>query len=430
MTKYNVLYLMCTELVVDYGIFETQVKSLLKTIVQRHDDCCQMHFFSLVPILRVRKWSAEWVFRKHRCAFQKVKDELRATNIKCSFFPMLATYPFISMGPLGLLIAFPLAVLKVLHYAKKNKIDVLHCRSYHAGFIGYLVNKLGGIPYIFDPRSRWPEERVLIGKWQESSIAYTMWKKIERLVVKNANTVVVVSEPMVSLYSQYARNVEVIFTTAAAGFFKPEILNPADPDKKKYLDSLHLIAESHTLLVVIANTFNKWNDLAHILNRYKQIRDVFRNPILIILTRTPVDVMASTVKESGVPDDEIWIHSFDSDMVAYALSCCQYGLLVRPRSVQSPIVISVKFAEYLASGLPVICDEYIGGAAQVITKYLVGVLLTDDQDQNMEAIIRLVDDRSIVSTRCCEVAQRLFSVQVHADRYAKLYREAITKQEY
>jgi glycosyltransferase involved in cell wall biosynthesis len=90
--------------------------------------------------------------------------------------------------------------------------------------------------------------------------------------------------------------------------------------------------------------------------------------------------------------------------------------------------MSVKFAEYLASGLPVICDEYIGGAAQVITKYSVGALLTNDWDQDLETLLRLAADRSIVSARCCEVAQRLFSVQVHADRYTEMYQEAITKQ--
>jgi len=429
MAKHNVLYLMCTELVVDYGIFETQVKSLLKTIVQRHGDGYQMHFLSLVPILRVRKWYVdEWIFRKHRRAFQKVKDELRTASVNCSFFPLLAAYPFTSMSPLELAVALPLAVLEVLLYVQIHRIDVLHCRSYQAGLIGLLVHKLGGVPYIFDPRSHWPEERVLRGEWQETSLAYAMWKQIERLVVKNAHTVVVVSEPMAPFYSQHARKVEVIFTTASASFFRSEALELTDPVKID-LDSLQLMAESHTLLVVSANRFNKWNDLEHILSRYKQIRNVFQSSILVILTRTPVDVVVSTVRQSGVPDDEIWVRSFDSNLVASALSCCHYGLLVMPRSVISPVVMSVKFAEYLASGLPVICDGYIGGAAQVITKYSVGVLLTDDWDQNSEALIRLAADRS-VSARCCEVAQRLFSVQVHADRYAELYREAITKQGY
>jgi len=429
MTKCNVLYLMCTELVVDYGIFETQVKSLLKTVVHRHGDGCQMHFLSLVPIWRVRKWHVEWIFRKYRCDFQKVKDELRAASVNCSFFPLLAAYPFTSMSPLQLVVALPLAVLKVLRYVQVHKIDVLHCRSYQAGLIGLFMHKLVGIPYIFDPRSRWPEERVLVGRWQETSLAFAMWKQIERLVVKNAYTVVVVSEPMVPFYSQHAPKIEVIFTTASASFSRSETLELTDPVKMA-LDSLRRMANSHTLLVVSANTFNKWNDLEHVLSRYKQIRDVFRNPILVVLTRTPVDVVVSTARESGVPDDEIWVRSFDSDLVASALSCCHYGLLVMPRSVISPLVISVKFAEYLASGLPVICDEYIGGAAQVITEYSVGVLLTDDWDQNLETLICLTASYPTVSARCCEVAQRLFSVKVHADRYAELYWGAITKQEY
>ena len=427
MTKYNVLYLMCTELVVDYGIFETQVKSLLKTIVQRHNDCCQMHFLSLVPIVRVRKWYIEWIFRKHRYAFQKIRDELSAAFVKCSFFPLLVAYPFTTMKPLGLIVALPLAVLKVLFYVQINNINLIHCRGYHAGLIGFLIYKLAGIPYIFDPRSPWPEEQVLVGKWQESSLVYSMWKKIERLLAKNASTVVVVSEPMSNLYSQHARKVDVIFTTASDSSFQSEVLNYTESDKKEGLDSLQMITKSHTLVVVSANTFNKWNDLKHILSRYKKIREVLRNSILVILTRTPVEIIASTIRESGVQEEEILIRSFDSDLVACALSLCHYGLLVRPRSLEAPIVMSVKFAEYLASGLPVICDEYIGGAAQVITRYSIGILLSDNWDQNLEALNRLITDRDVVSVRCYKVAKELFSVYVHADRYVELYREVIKK---
>jgi len=44
--------------------------------------------------------------------------------------------------------ALPFIFLKSLNIVKKEKINILHCQSFLSGFIGYLLFKLTGVPYI------------------------------------------------------------------------------------------------------------------------------------------------------------------------------------------------------------------------------------------------------------------------------------------
>jgi glycosyltransferase involved in cell wall biosynthesis len=116
-----------------------------------------------------------------------------------------------------------------------------------------------------------------------------------------------------------------------------------------------------------------------------------------------------------------------SQDVPLVLRKCDYGLLVRPLSPESRGEISVKIGEYLAAGLPVICDEYIGGAAHVIKHHQVGMLLSSDWIRNKNEFDHLQENYAEISERCRNVAKELFSVNVHAARYAKLYQEAVAR---
>jgi glycosyltransferase involved in cell wall biosynthesis len=418
----KVLYLMCTELIANHGIFETQVKSLLETITQKYGRY-RVHFLSLAPILRFRKWYIEFVFTRYAQAFSAIIADLQEHAIRGQVLPLVAAYPFLSMRPVQLLFALPLALHQVMRYVRQNGIDVVHCRSYPAGFLGLLTHKLTGAPFIFDPRSLWPEEQLLIGAWHRWSPAYVFWKSIETSIVKNASTTVVVSDPMVDFYPQ-ARHTEVIYTTASEQFFHPQETN-FSPVTQAKLSSLRSLSSSRTLLVFSTNRFNRWNDLDHLVKRYKQLRETFESPALVVFTRTPKTEVIAALKAKSVPENEIWIGSFEGVEMAAALRCCHYGLLVRPRSTLSPIIMSVKMAEYLASGLPVFCEAYLGGAAHVINQHHIGVVLTDDWDENRHALQQICASYDETSQRCKRVAEELFSVDVHAERYTQLYQEAL-----
>jgi glycosyltransferase involved in cell wall biosynthesis len=422
--KVRLLYLTCTEIIANYGIFDTQVKSLLKVLAKQYKDSIDVHLFSLMPVFRFPKWRIEIVFRLNKESFQNLRREMAETGIHVSLKPLLSVYPFDTWRLIEMIVALPLAVAMLGSYVLRNRINLVHCRSYHAGLLGLIMMKMLGMPYIFDPRALWIEEQILKGKWSKNARSYRLWKKLEAAIVSNAYACIAVSDPMKEIFLPVARRVEVIYTTVGE-MHLGQFSQATAKQLFKRLDHLEKLRNSHNLFVFNTGTFNVWNSLEHLLSQYKELCRILPQSVLVIITQTPKEFIYRAMTSYGIDLGSTVIVSLTSDFVPIALRQCHYGLLVRPETVQSPIEMSIKFAEYLAAGLPVICDEYIGGAAHVIRQHKVGILLSSNWDKNQEEMDHLQKSYDEVSHRCREVAETLFSVRVHADRYAHLYQEVI-----
>lgn len=414
----RLLYLTCTELVANYGIFDTQVKSLLKALASKNHGALAIHLYSLVPILRFTKKSIiEIVFQRYKESFRALRQEMSAAEIYANVRPLLSAYPFDTWRLLEMAIALPLAAVMLLLYVRRHHIDLLHCRSYHAGLLGLIMRKMAGVPYIFDPRSLWIEEQLLSGKWSRTSWTCRAWKRLETAIARHAAACVVVSDPMQESFASVAKRVEVIYTTAGEMHF-------ADFGTPPEAHALERLKNSHNLFVFNAGNFNRWNNLDHLLSRYKELCRIVPHAALVIITRTPSEQIERSLTAHAIAKDRVVIMALASHLVPAVLRRCDYGLLVRPQSSESPREISVKFPEYLAAGLPVICDEHIGGAACVIKRHQIGILLTNDWSKNKTELARLEEAYETTSKKCRQIARELFSVHVHADRYAALYQEA------
>jgi glycosyltransferase involved in cell wall biosynthesis len=352
-----------------------------------------------------------------------LQQELTAANVQTRIKPLLSVYPLDTWRLIEMLIALPLAVIMLTTYIRRHRINLLHCRSYHAGLLGLIVKKIMAVPYIFDPRSAWIGEQVLMGKLSKHSLSYHLWKKLEAAIVHNASVCIVVSDTLKDEYAPLARRVEVIYTTTSEKHF--ERIDEAQEQTLKEMHELESLGRSYKLLVFNAGNFNRWNNLDHLLTRYEELARIESDFALVIVTRTPREVICRAVSAHELDPNRILVISLDSNSVPLALRKCDYGLLVRPQSPESRGEISVKFGEYLAAGLPVFCDEYIGGAAHIIKQHNVGALLSNDWEKNKEILTTLQKAYPEVSRRCQEVARELFSVYVHADKYVALYREAV-----
>lgn len=427
MSYKKVLYLMCNELIVNHGIFQTQVKSLLTTMSRKYGNAYQIHFLCFTPIIRFRKWYVEVVFSKYKTDFKSIGNEFKENNIHFNVKPLLASYPFLSMKFLEMLFLVPGAFFRLLLYIKKHHIDFLHCRSYPAGLLSLLVKLTLGIPYIFDPRSLWIEEQILTHSWKRGSLTHKFWLFLQHHIVSNAKVTVVVSDTMASYYQHITPNIKIIYTTASSAFFSP--LPPQISDyERTQLQVLKQMRQNYTLLVFSTNRFNQWNNLDYLLQKYKFLRDFVPNPKLILISRTPKNTISRAVEAHNIPIEEVWVEKFTVKTMKTALSQCHYGLLVRPNMPSVPFmnsIMSVKFAEYLASGLPVISEVHLGGAAHIINRYQVGMIVTDNKLDNQKRFNLLSSNYIQTSQICKNIAKTLFSIDVHVKQYEALYRDMV-----
>ncbi|MBL0043478.1 MAG: hypothetical protein IPP33_03370 [Flavobacteriales bacterium] len=67
----------------------------------------------------------------------------------------------------------------------------------------------------------------------------------------------------------------------------------------------------------------------------------------------------------------------DHARVQLALSECDYGIMVRERTITNQVASPTKFAEYLSSGLRIITNEGLGDLSALVQEHDLGLVLTD-----------------------------------------------------
>jgi glycosyltransferase involved in cell wall biosynthesis len=72
--------------------------------------------------------------------------------------------------------------------------------------------------------------------------------------------------------------------------------------------------------------------------------------------------------------------------VPHFLIACDYGILIREKSVTNQVASPVKFAEYLACGLPVIISSKLGDYSEFVKLNECGFILTDFTTDNLKGL--------------------------------------------
>ena len=78
----------------------------------------------------------------------------------------------------------------------QNKIgfDLVHCRSYVPALVGLRLKRSHGVPFLFDMRGFWPEERVEAGSWDLANplfrAVFSYFKRRELEFFREADAIV------------------------------------------------------------------------------------------------------------------------------------------------------------------------------------------------------------------------------------------------
>jgi glycosyltransferase involved in cell wall biosynthesis len=418
------MYLMVNEDIVDNAIFESQVISLLERIAATSKTRFLLLVF--VPLLRVFRWGIQSPYRSQAAGIRKRATAMQKAGIELTIVPTAAVSPFVYFDVITLPVALLSTTLLGLIVQRRSDAEILHARNYLSGLTAWSLSKLTGVPYVFDPRGLYPEETVNKKRWAPNGPSYRLWKWIEERLLQDADVTISVSDPM----TEHLRD---LAPTARVRTINPsvELHDSADDAWQISTTGQQLLADLDQLkasgreILVFAGRVNSAGhayDLDYILNRYTQIRPFFSEPYLLLLSRRPVKDSTQQFQKHGLYAVDRAFVSLTSADVPWVLGLCDYGLLFRMESSISFSEMSIKLAEYLAAGLPVIADAHIGGAARIIVREGVGVLVDDASPPSRE-IQALRNDRDRVSERCKDVARRHFDITKHAQQYVQIYHD-------
>ena len=280
------------------------------------------------------------------------------------------------------------------------KSTVLHGRS----DIATAAAILSGIdaPVLWDVRSLWSNQRLLIGTVGWNSLTAKAARALENLAARKSLAMTTLTSAVVPILQQRHKRIpairEVIPTCVQTSKFSPSPMPQGE------------------VTCLLSGTFNNYYDI----NRMKQVLDEIRKTmdLRVIWARAG----ESPSERLGVGEDVI-ISASHSEMPKLVQDS-HFGIAIcRQDNLDSlAAAVPTKIGEFLASGRPVIVSNGIGDLDQMLTSTRTGIVINgSDSLQTTASQIRTLINDPKTPDRCRELAMQHFDMEKSVDRYIGIY---------
>ncbi len=311
-----------------------------------------------------------------------------------------------------------------LRLVRRRKINLLHARSHVPALMAALVTFFTGTKFIFDIRGLMADEYVDAGHWPANGVLYRGTKAVERKLLRSANGFVVLT--------QVARELLFPKSKSKGGKDAPVEVIPCCVDGRRFKQEegqrergRNERGWANRRVLLYLGALNGWYLSEEMAQFFAAAFQQDHANLPVVITQSDGAGMAKRLIELGLQPGNFLIRSASPQEVPGLLAAADVAISFIKPSFSKKASSPTKIGEYLASGVPVLCNSGIGDTDQVITGERVGVMLHEFNLQAygsaMQQMLELLRDPGI-HERCREVAFRHFDLQrVGAERYARLY---------
>lgn len=305
-----------------------------------------------------------------------------------------------------------IGVVVAWRIVRQAHIDVVHARSYVPALMAWILKRVSKTSMVFDMRGFWADERVEGGLWAPGGFLYRMTKRLERVFLEEADVIITLTER--------AKQTVQHWLGAAA---PPIMVIPTCVDLARFSLPAGASSPLPTPIFVYTGSVGTWYSLPEILRFMERAVKRFPGARLLLVTRQAAEASAH-VRGASLPPDAVTIASVELSEVPRWLALAHAGLAFYTPGFSRLGTCPTKVGEYLASGLPVVVNAWVGDMETVIGEAGVGAVIPEFSpeayDRTLDQLERVWADPQ-VGERCRAVARDSFSLQAGIDRYWHVY---------
>jgi glycosyltransferase involved in cell wall biosynthesis len=331
--------------------------------------------------------------------------------------------------------------LKAARLARLHKIDVLHARGHLPMAMALLARRFGArVRLLFDIRGLLAEEYEEAGVWTKNSPQSRAIHAVERAGLKRAEGLIVLTRRLRDRLVEHklarAERIEVIPCCVDFARFAATHGTSDNGDGRRETDgemrarrenfAAETDATADRFEVVSAGSVTGLYLLEEMGRFFLALKRHRPDAFLRILTMSSAPAAAATLEGVGLSAEDFWIGAVRPADVPLYLRRARLGLSFRKATFSQIAASPTKIPEYLAAGLPTVCNSGIGDTDEILTRERVGVIVRDFDEQTLDeaarAALALADERE-ASARCLAAAKRHFDLaSVGGVGYRNAYR--------
>lgn len=310
---------------------------------------------------------------------------------------------------------------KAKNLVTHDKFHLVHCRSYLSALIGERLFEKFQIPFLFDMRGFWADERIDGKLWKLQNplyrAIYQFFKKKEKdFLQKAAFTISLTYNAKNEIHTW-------------KGFEKvPIAVIPCCVDTELFCPQ-QITNKAQALTISYVGSIGTWYLLKEMLIFYKLLLQKYPETQFLFITTEPAQVILQEAEKLQLPLQQIKIQKAERYEVPILLAQSHLAVFFIKNSYSKKASSPTKMAEILAMGIPIITNN-IGDNALLFEKYNYGYLLNDLSTESMQKAIEQIPEilkKQAENLRA--IAKDYFDLMKGITTYKQVYEKIFAKEQ-
>lgn len=313
-----------------------------------------------------------------------------------------------------------------LYIVISKRVNIVHARATVPAVMACVISRITRAKFIFDERGIMAEEYADGGIWKRRGFLYNLTRNIEKRLLKMSDAIVVLTENIRDFFLNsdyslgiYDKKIDITVIPCCV-----DLKRFSDLDRKtERLRGLYKLGGKYIFLYI--GSFGTWYLLEEMIDFFLVSKTIINNAHFLILTHTSKKFVEYSLKKRSLSSDDITIDSVAFSEIPAYIKLADAGIFFIKPLFSKRSSCPIKFAEYLASGLPVIINRGIGDTDRIVEQNGVGVVIDKfSRESYLSGAVRLLKimkEGDVLTERCRKTAKEIFSLDIGVSRYFDIY---------
>lgn len=328
---------------------------------------------------------------------------------------------------------------KAFKIHKKRPFDLFHSRSHVPSLVAQMLQKKENVPYLFDMRGFWADERVDGGVWNLGNpvfkYVYTFFKRKEIEFLEECNAIISLTEngkeeilswqklsKTPKLLREKTLDIEVIPCCVDTELFN---ISNIEQSKQFALKSKLGINEN-SFVVGYVGSIGTWYMLPEMLDFFKIFITKNQHAIFLFVSNEPEEKILNAATEKNIPHEKIKVVSCLHKEVPYYISLFNISIYFIIPAYSKKASSPTKQAELMSMGIPVVCNAGVGDSDTIVKKYNAGWVVEEFEENEYERISTSINlNNTINRTQLIEDAKSVFDLEFGAQTFYNSYKRIL-----
>ena len=310
--------------------------------------------------------------------------------------------------------------------ASKN-IELVHCRSYLAALIGLNFKLKSGIPFLFDMRGYWADERIDGEIWNKTNLLhrglYNYFKRKEKQFFKHADAIVMLTNASLRDINSKFKEFKVIAKSTVI----PCCTDMEMFSNNKLKPVLVKGVSDSDFLLIYTGSIGTWYYTKEMIDCVLEWKAQLPNIKLLILTKDKSELEIILKEYSAEQSKIVFTESASYQDVPNYLALAKAAIFFIKPAYSKIASSPTKMAECWAMNLPIVTNSGIGDNDLYFDEQQGGVLINSfTKEAYQKACVEFIEHQK-KKLNYRKIALDYFDNKMAVNKYTTVYNELTEK---